>query len=298
MRLACEALRTECGETCAPIGLKPLLKKFDATLTFRSMDVAGKLELTGGRFNVLVNRFGSWRRHRFTIAHEIGHIIILRATARERHLVRALLKPSPELWTALERVCNIAGAEILMPRDEFRSQYDEHSFSAFGLRSLYDRFLTSFAAVLVRIADTATDRTVVVWKRFSRHDNEAIRLRVAACYAGLHGAWLPKGLTSGHFSPDVLDAAQQRVEEVRRHVDLQLSNVLERFETVVVPLKAVRQLSREQLPMFNGHRIPDEPHLSSSLAMLLHGESHRARRATQSLEFDNDPFTHSRPEGA
>ena len=260
------------------------------------MDVAGKLEIVGGRFSVFVNRSRSWRRHRFTIAHEIGHIIILRATATERRLVRALLKPTPELWRDLERVCNIAAAEILMPREEFQTQYEAHSFSVLGLRLLYDRFLTSFAALLVRIADTSPDRTVAVWKRFARHGNEATRLRVAACYSGLHAAWLPKGLTSGHLSPDVVEIAEQRIEEVRRMVDLHLSNALERFDTTVVPLKAVREVTREQLPMFNGHRIPDEPHLSSSLAMLLHGESRRSRRAAQPLDFDNDPFTNSRPE--
>lgn len=297
MRLACETLRAECGETRAPIGLKPILKQFDASVTFRPMAVAGKLELAGGGFKVFVNRSGSWRRHRFTIAHEIGHIIVLRAIAPERRMVRAVLKPTPDLWRDLERVCNIAAAEILMPREEFGALYEAHPFSVLGLRLLYDRFFTSFAALLVRIADTATDRTVVVWKRFARHDDEAIKLRVAACYAGLRAAWLPKGLTSGHFSPDVIETAERRgQEEVRVNVEFQLSNSLERFDAAVVPLKAVRQLSRDQFPMFNGHRIPDEPQLSSTLAMLLCGESRRSRRA-QPLDFDNDPFTTSRAKG-
>lgn len=296
MRLACEALRAECGETRAPIGLKPLLKHFNAAVTFRQMEVAGRLELAGGGFNVLVSRYGSWRRHRFTIAHEIGHIIVLRAVAAEARMVRALLRPTPELWRELERLCNIAAAEILMPRDEFSALFDSDSFSASGLRALYDRFFTSFAALLVRIADTAADRTVVVWKKFARHDDEATKWRVAACYAGRRAAWLPKGLTSGHLSPDVVDLVQHRRDEVRQSVALELSTYVEVFDGAVVPLEKIRQLSRDQLPIFNGHRVPDEPQLSSSLAMLLRGESRRSQRAAHALDFDNDPFI-SRAEG-
>jgi hypothetical protein len=293
MRLACETLRHECGENRAPIGLKAILQHVKARITFHKMDVAGRLELEHDSFNVLVNPRGSWRRHRFTIAHEIGHIIVLRAVATERRLVRALLKPSPELWRELERLCNNAAADLLMPRSEFQTLFAEYSFSPPGLRALYDRFLTSFGAMLVRIAATGVERAVVLWKRYARHEREVLTFRILACYSAPRGAWLPKGLTSSHFSPDVVTLAEQHHDKLETDVVVNFSRTTEQFLAAVVSLAAVERRSPDQLPIFHGHRVADEPHLSSSIAMLLTGKSARslrARRNVAHLDFGTDPF--------
>jgi Zn-dependent peptidase ImmA (M78 family) len=293
MRLACAQVRSECGETQAPIALTSILNRFRARVRFQSMSVAGRLELARDGFDILVNRSGSWRRHRFTIAHELGHIIVLRAVRSERTIVRALRKPTPALWARLERLCNLAAAELLMPATEFLNAYRKYSFCADGLRFLYDEFLTSFSAILVRVADLGTGQATLVWKRAARNEREARALRITACYTASQGVWLPRGLTSRHLVPDLAVAAEERTSDVYGEVEIEFAKTLERFRTVVVPLAAVRHSCRDQLPIFHGHRVPDEGQLSSALAMLLHGESERtqrARRVANNFDFDRDLF--------
>src|SRR5580658_5977934 len=77
------------------------------------MPLEGALRrLPDGRFDILVREDAAPARQRFSVAHELGHVLFYRhaphaKAAQARHGVRA---PAEE-----ERLCNIAAEELLMP---------------------------------------------------------------------------------------------------------------------------------------------------------------------------------------
>jgi hypothetical protein len=103
---ACAELRKHVNDFGPPVGLRKLLARFDAIVTERPLETAGRLEVQGGRYMVVLKQGTPWRRQRFTLAHEIGHMLILEALGHEPMYLRELRKH--ENWEYLERLCNIA----------------------------------------------------------------------------------------------------------------------------------------------------------------------------------------------
>jgi len=78
-----------------------------------SMTLEGGLRcLPDGRFDILVREDAPTTRQRFSIAHELGHLIFYRHAPRAKALQaqRGARAPQEE-----ERLCNVAAEELLMP---------------------------------------------------------------------------------------------------------------------------------------------------------------------------------------
>ena len=106
-----------------------------------------------GAFHILadasVRNFG---RLNFTLAHEIAHTFF-EGAADKIHLRsqdRAIYDRSPEGQT-LERLCDIAAAELLMPPSGFNPVAVEAGFNAQALGSLASRFHVSLQAAAIRM---------------------------------------------------------------------------------------------------------------------------------------------------
>ncbi len=81
-------------------------------------------------------------RTRFTLAHEIGHVLVHRLAAHSD-------APSRLDRAALERACDAVAAELLMPTDWFLSQID-HDPTIANLRRVSMRAGVSISAALIR----------------------------------------------------------------------------------------------------------------------------------------------------
>lgn len=93
---------------------------------------------------IFVNTRGSVARSIFTLAHELGHIL-LREDALDSD-------PSDDVAEGHERFCNRFAAELLMPEKEFRSLWRQHQQSDIKTRctDLARTFFVSSEAVLIR----------------------------------------------------------------------------------------------------------------------------------------------------
>jgi len=93
---------------------------------------------------ILINPNESTKRRRFTLAHEIGHIVLNHGNnARTIDMRNDILAPAKESkeWDA-----NEFAAELLMPAEEFKQIWDV--FRSDDMLASY--FLTSHASVAVR----------------------------------------------------------------------------------------------------------------------------------------------------
>jgi hypothetical protein len=269
MRAACTSLLSSAGLQEPPIPLKPLLEKLGIKVqrvrSKKPRGVKPPQALLAAKGSGLVaflyedDLKSQWRRGRFTLAHEIGHALLIH-TLRHPALI-ASLEASPESHRQVEKLCNLAASEILMPTRAVRKALREHDFSPKGLISLYDRFLVSREVLVRRLAAVVPHTSAVRWKVFSRSTDETRQMRVIGSYPGYNRVstrpWLPSGCTTKHLDPPIVDWAILRGEAILES-DLRISLGARQQECVAIATFFPLMRSGEQQPSFEGLSVPDE----------------------------------------
>jgi IrrE N-terminal-like domain len=203
MRLSCERLLRETGQSDAPISLARLLTAVGARQEELPLTSAARLRIDERGYLVGVREGTDWRRRQFSVAHEIGHILICEALRDRPEQLRALREP--QHWPDVERLCNRGAAELLMPAADFVAQAGAGEVTAALLCRLRERFGVSWTALAIRFQQLL-GFGVSTWTRYRRHEDERVTFRVERSW-GKGASWLPVGLTARHLSPNVIEAA-------------------------------------------------------------------------------------------
>lgn len=209
VRRACASLLDETRTERAPIRLAGLARYLGAELRYDSSQRFGaeeaSLHLKDGRIVLWVSkdRFEDPRtraRARFSIAHEIGHLILYKLLGPE-FLEHS--EAGEEAYGQTERLCDLAASQILMPRSLLAEGLRERGFGLEGVRALLKAFDVSASAMLKAIADLAPDGGVIELRKYRRKAAERVTWRVWACYTASAsadlGSWLPSGCTLKHI---------------------------------------------------------------------------------------------------
>jgi len=213
MRAACARLLRECGIDKPPIPLKKILGHLGVTieLTDHSMDAEALLHVDAGRLRILIHRRSlehRWQRARFTIAHECGHILLYHHL-RNPELISSLDR-TPRAYSELERLCDIAAAELLMPRAMLRAAVRENGLTPKGLKVLQSVFAVSRAALIKNVAEILPGTCLFTWRKHARNSREAATYRVINMpryHPSNERPWLPEGSTARHLSPRIIEKA-------------------------------------------------------------------------------------------
>jgi Zn-dependent peptidase ImmA (M78 family) len=112
-----------------------------------------------GTFHILANsNVRNAQRLNFTLAHEIGHVFFAGAERKvhRRARDRQIYDRTPE-GRILERMCDLAAAELLMPPAWFDQAVGELGFDAAAVPRLAQRFDVSLEAAALRLLATRDD---------------------------------------------------------------------------------------------------------------------------------------------
>ena len=106
-------------------------------ITIEPLPFDGGVFEESGQRTIKINSLAPLSRQRFTLAHELGHVILERS-----------VKGSPSCQTddALERACNCIAAELLMPADETRKIVNHAGRAVAGETGSDCESLSSFPA--------------------------------------------------------------------------------------------------------------------------------------------------------
>ncbi|MHB8837785.1 MAG: ImmA/IrrE family metallo-endopeptidase [Gemmatimonadaceae bacterium] len=114
--------------------------------------------------HILVNAAKPRRRQRYSVAHEIGHTLFPDYEEELRRVGRLYRRNGDD--TELERLCQAAAAEILMPLDSFvKSTKALSGRTIGGVFALSDLFDVSTEAVTRRVVETSDEPMVAVLVR-------------------------------------------------------------------------------------------------------------------------------------
>jgi IrrE N-terminal-like domain len=127
--------------TTPPTDLDAIARQLDVREVLSAeMHADGELRRRGAGFTIVVSSTQGAARRRFSLAHELAHVIVTR------------LKGRIATGERLERLCDDIAAEMLMPAALFRSDAGARP-DADQIRRLARRYRTSMAATAMRCAE-------------------------------------------------------------------------------------------------------------------------------------------------
>ena len=141
-----------------PIDLETLCSQWGVDqVVRRQLDVSGLLRrLESGRFVIFVNENDPQGRQRFSLAHELGHIIMPQSEG-----LRAYCRDNKQRDRDLERSCDIIAAELLMPRQIFCIAAAELGWGLKAVRKLASLFQVSVIAAAIRLFELSPEPLLI-----------------------------------------------------------------------------------------------------------------------------------------
>ena len=139
--------------TTIPVPMDPYLKEVQAVLrveTDMEPDEAGYSIALGGKRYICVNGKDREERQRFTICHEIAHIVLGLPSEHKAQPWWSAKRP------LAERLCDIFAAELLLPEKLFQPVAEDAAVSLASIETLANDFCASFTATGSRYAATVT----------------------------------------------------------------------------------------------------------------------------------------------
>lgn len=220
MASECADLLRTTGQVAPPIALHPICRKLNAEVVEAPIATPGRLEVTADRYRIVVPPDPRrWRATRFSIAHEIGHILLYRALADDPDAIRQLI--SGHSWREAERLCNWAAGELLLPADGWEN-ITPPDLGPETLPKWRDRFAVSFPPIVIRLVGLRPELHVSSWAHLARNHSESVAWRLRASYSSARDVWLPTGLSTKHLDPDLVQEAAELGESLVRRVRLSL----------------------------------------------------------------------------
>lgn len=149
------------GISCPPTDLGALCDQLKVReIIDDDIPVVGELRRENGVFRIVCAVGQSAVRRRFTIAHELAHV-----------LFESSGPGAPRVGAELERLCDMLAAEILMPKAVFESALGEATVDGAVIKMVASRFQTSLTATAIRCVDVRPISVVCVhegrmrWRR-------------------------------------------------------------------------------------------------------------------------------------
>ncbi len=148
-----------------PPDLKALAKRWGVkSIEERDIGSDAMLLPSGSGYSIILKKASLGilvRRQRFSLAHELGHLLL-----QKSEKTGATLKYRGHGYSDdEERLCDQIAAEILMPRMVFYEDGWMEDWSLRGLRSLSDKYETSHEATAIRMVDLMPEEALMgIWK--------------------------------------------------------------------------------------------------------------------------------------
>lgn len=191
-----------CGQFALPVSVDTYAAHINgvvATDRLQENEDAWSFRESDGRYRICVNCAHNARRQRFSVCHEIGHVVLEIASDHSSPSWSYARRPPGEV------ACDVFAAELLLPYKLFKPRVDEADMALASVSSLADEFEASLISTGSRFATFSRDMCAFVV-------SEGGKVRYSARSARLREArgWIRPGsaLPSASVSARVRDGAK------------------------------------------------------------------------------------------
>ena len=155
------------GVGLSPTSVRNMAEKVGIDrVELRSMTAdAMQIPRPDGGYTVFLNAAQPKHRHRFSLAHEIAHVL-LRPYTKGVVVHRRSFSPEQDpKFKQIERICNRMAAEILMPHSAFYETAEQHGWTLENTIEIASKLRVSSEAAIRRLVDLAPQPFgVIAWE--------------------------------------------------------------------------------------------------------------------------------------
>lgn len=267
VRTICRRLLSSLNLRQPPIAMQPICRRMRLSVNYTNAHSAEDsiLKLAPQGFSIDISRRKNWRRNRFTIAHEVVHLLLY-------NMVEMPLQSyNPTDYEVVERLCDVGASELLISEDSLLNALNSSGLGTESLERLYDLFLVSYDALLLKLADFLS-ASITIWKQHARHNAEKSELRVVNHFPKYRYAdkatWLPTGCTTKHIFPDIITQAKStKFVTLEKNFQLIMGKRKTDCFSICFPFPLSR-INRSMLPMFEQFVVSDESAYDNCFVML------------------------------
>jgi Zn-dependent peptidase ImmA (M78 family) len=173
----------------APVNLEQLAAQLDVRVHYETLEdqAAGVLIVKGNQRHILVNKAHHPNRQRFTVAHELGHLVLHEVEGKDQlffdqhiRVYQRVGEASADLYKTegstttpeMEREANLFAAALLMPSALLKYAALEHDlWDEADVESLARTFAVSGQAMSIRLQQLKVVRPVLVQQDTAGDDN-------------------------------------------------------------------------------------------------------------------------------
>ncbi|SDF19678.1 protein of unknown function [Blastococcus aurantiacus] len=267
MDAACADLRRRTRQQSGPYALTPILEELSARRAKArpGSGAHGRLHAHSRGWTVYRREDMSWRRVRFTEAHEIAHILLYETLADDRRALSDL--QNRQSHRQIEELCDYGAAELLVPVGDVSDYLTSNPLRTLAdYNRLYDTYLVSHVTLLRRVA-TLLPRTVLTAWQYLQH-RRGVNWRIQSSYCRtVDGVYLPPGLSRRHLRPDLVTQALTHGSAYAAEATIEVGD-----RHYTGKMLAVRPAFRDQgeLPILQGRPVRDET--ADDTVYVLHGD--------------------------
>ena len=275
VKVMCRQLLYSLNLLSAPIPLKPICQKFNLNVKYNNVKKQEDsfLKLTPSGFEIEISRDKNWRRNRFTIAHELTHLIIYQA------IKSPINSFDRKQHDDIETLCDIGASELLINEIELEKKLKEEGLNKNGLKKIYDTFMTSYDALFYKLSEYL-NVNIVIWKNYARNEMESKEYRVYKHFPSYKKAykstWLPNGCTSKHIKP--LPFKNKNSTTVIENFKILMNGKVTNSQSITFLFPHSSTL-QNNLPIFDNLIIPDESTYDDCFVMFIFNDKNRFERA-------------------
>lgn len=261
-KIEANRLRESVAPAQRPIPVKSIAEYTGAEIIFTETQADGYLHKEGDTYTIHVDRNAIQARQRFTLAHEIGHIVFDRLTNTESLLRYRWRKMRPTSSTE-ELFCDLFASHLLIPEESIQDLCMWQTISLERMLTRAKELGVSFSALARRVVEALPDSGGVLWfRRMGRPtDGNDIKWRV-------HWGFFPKERYKHPFryasipSTSIIHPDQMLPgEAVYRNVSLEFCAIKDRRSVMAV----MRQKAMLAL-VFPGEMDADETRTPGQIA--------------------------------
>lgn len=275
VKVICRQILASLNLTTSPVPLNPICRKFHLKVLYNKIskkeDSFLKISPTG--FEIEISQLKNWRRNRFTIAHELTHLIIFNAISRP---INSFDKKQ---YDEIERLCDIGASELLINEIELEKSLRDHGLSKEGLKIIYDKFMVSYDALFLKLSEYL-NANILIWRNYSRHEREKKEYRVYKHFPkykfAVKSTWLPNGCTAKHISPIPFDMVEKTsiLEDFRILINDKVTNC-----SSLTFLFPHSRTTTTNLPIFEDIPVKDESLYDECYIMIIFNDKDIFKKA-------------------
>jgi Zn-dependent peptidase ImmA (M78 family) len=202
-----EKLLNESKNNELPTSLNNLTKFLNIkTVSNNSLENDALLFIKNGSYTIEFKKSKNWRRQRFTIAHEIFHVILFDLFSDTVDFNNVDLKK-------VEYICNLGASEILVPKLEIKKDILNKQINLDLIEKLVEKYMVSYSVIFRKINQLNPEISIYIWRKYARKLEEKNEYRVFQAFQeytkDFKYPYLPKGCTTKHLSlPNIFNSSQ------------------------------------------------------------------------------------------